>query len=76
MPRLAGEVCGRITDAASTMMIPPVSPDRKRQAKNQVNDTGAELAKKESVASSIMARSALTAPMRVATARAATAPAR
>ena len=35
MPRLAGEVCGSTTEAASTMMMPPERPARKRQAKNQ-----------------------------------------
>jgi hypothetical protein len=76
MPRLAADTCGRMTEAASTMMIPPVRPDRKRQAKNQANDTGVELAKKERVASSIITRNARTAPIRVAKARAASAPAR
>ena len=65
MPRRAGEVYGRMTDAASTMMMPPVRPESKRQAKNQLKDTGAELAKNERVASSIINRSAGTAPMRV-----------
>lgn len=76
MPRRAAEICGRMTDAASTMMMPPVRPARKRHAKNQLNDKGAELAKKERVAIDIIALNARTVPMRVASARAASAPAR
>jgi hypothetical protein len=76
MPRFAGEVCGRIVEAASTMMTPPARPDRKRQTKNQVNETGAEHAKQESVARTIITRKAHVGPIRAATARASNAPAR
>ena len=76
MPRLAGEVCGSTTEAASTMMTPPERPARKRQPKNQRNDTGAEEAKQVRVASTIMPRSDRVAPMRAAIGRASKAPAR
>ena len=58
------------------MMMPPVRPARNRQTKNQMNDTGTEQAKHDSVASTIIARSAALRPCRAAIGRASNAPAR
>src|SRR4029078_5620766 len=37
-PRLPGAVCGKMVEAASTMITPPLNPARKRHPKNQMND--------------------------------------
>lgn len=58
------------------MMTPPVRPARKRQAKNQGNETGVDDAKNASVASTIIARNDAAAPKRAAAVRASNAPAR
>src|SRR4029077_8451142 len=42
-PRLPGATCGKMVDAAKTMITPPVSPATKRQPKNQMNEIGTEL---------------------------------
>jgi len=76
MPRLPGAVCGSTVDAASTMITPPLNPARKRQVKNQRKATGTEQARQDSVASTMVPRSAGTAPVRAAIGRASSAPAR
>jgi len=55
---LPGAVSGRMVEAASTMITPPLNPATNRQPKNQMNDTGAEQAKAQRQASAIVPRSA------------------
>ena len=56
--RRAGAMCGRMAVATSTMIAPPDRPERKRQPKNQLTDTGNAHAKNATVAASISQRNA------------------
>ena len=75
-PRRNGGTCGSTVGAASTISTPPASPAAKRQRVNHRNDQGVAQAKKASVASAIIARSATGAGTAAVTRRASSAPAR
>ncbi len=68
-PRLPGVTCGRMVEAAKTMITPPVTPARNRQPKNQMNENGTEQAKQHSEARTIIPRNDRTAPNRVPSSR-------
>jgi hypothetical protein len=65
-PRLFGAINGNTVVAARTISAPPASPETKRQLKNQRYEAGAEQARRETLASSIMERSVDLAPKRPA----------
>ncbi|SOZ09597.1 protein of unknown function (plasmid) [Cupriavidus taiwanensis] len=58
------------------MMAPPESPDRKRQMKNQLRETGSAHAKNAAVAVSIIQRMTFRFDMRAASKRPDSAPTR
>ncbi|MNL00947.1 hypothetical protein D3C87_1213990 [compost metagenome] len=75
-PRRAGAIWGRMAVATSTMMAPPDSPDRKRQTKYQLVETGNAQAKNAAVAATISQRSAWRLDSRAAIGRPNSAPAK
>jgi hypothetical protein len=63
IPRRPPGTCGSTTLPTSTMMAPPVTPDSKRQKKNQPGETGTAQARNASAVSAIDSFSAATEPM-------------
>ena len=75
-PRRDGATAASTVGAARTISTPPARPDARRQARNQANDGGRAQAKKVALASTIMARSSVAAPVRRPKRCASSAPAR